>query len=228
MIKILAAALMLIDHVGLVFFAQYPWLRMIGRLSMPLFAYSIASGYYFTARAGKFYKYLAQIAGFAVISQIPFMLMLRTVGIYHFSLSIGATWFLSLVVLRAVVGLFDSITASRPSSTLENVLWLAAGVAAVLLAQAVGMDYGVYGVLYPLACYPIVLAVRKRAEGRSAVIGENVVSANNGLEFDGADGRVVAGSGTAAIRRGGTLISQPMGYLLGTLGQIALNLFGVF
>lgn len=37
MIKILAALFMLIDHIGMIFFPENYLLRIIGRVSMPLF-----------------------------------------------------------------------------------------------------------------------------------------------------------------------------------------------
>lgn len=144
---------MLVDHVGFVLFPGLVWMRMIGRLSMPLFAYAIASGYYFTSRKGTFPKYLLQIAIFAAVSQLPFWLTRELVGIQYFGLNIGATWFLALLVLHGVF-------ARRSLSAVPILFWQLAGIAAVGLALIVPVDYGIYGVLYPLACYPVVLALR--------------------------------------------------------------------
>ena len=156
MLKVLAAALMLVDHVGFVLFPGLVWMRMVGRLSMPLFAYAIASGYYFTSRKGTFPKYLLQIAIFTAVSQVPFWLIRELVGIHYFGFNIGATWFLALLVLHGVF-------ARRSPSAVPILFWQIAGIVAVGLALIIPVDYGIYGVLYPLACYPVVLALRNRS-----------------------------------------------------------------
>ena len=47
-IKLLAAVLMVADHIGMFFFPQTMWLRAIGRISLPLFAYMLAEGCRYT------------------------------------------------------------------------------------------------------------------------------------------------------------------------------------
>jgi len=203
MLKILAAVLMLVDHIGLVFFPHQLWLRMIGRLSMPLFAYAIATGYYFTARAdaqanaakaqsgeltlaenettprfGRFPKYLLTMAVFALVSQIPFQMMRESAHITSFGLNIGFTWTLALAVLHGVFS--------------RKLLWQFAALLAVIAAWQIPMDYRIYGILYPLACYPIVRAIHARTDSN------------------------------------GEKATAPLGYLWGALGQIGVNLMGLF
>ncbi|MFB2921097.1 TraX family protein [Aerosakkonema funiforme] len=43
-IKVLAALLMLVDHIGAIFFPKIFVLRIVGRLSFPLFAWLIGQG----------------------------------------------------------------------------------------------------------------------------------------------------------------------------------------
>lgn len=47
-LKLIAAISMLIDHMGLMFFPQYPIFRIIGRLAYPIFAFMIAEGCHYT------------------------------------------------------------------------------------------------------------------------------------------------------------------------------------
>ena len=47
-IKFIAAFFMLIDHTGIVFFPTVNVWRMLGRISMPLFAFSLAEGCKYT------------------------------------------------------------------------------------------------------------------------------------------------------------------------------------
>ena len=52
-IKLIAAAAMFIDHLGLIFFPHLDWLRMVGRLAMPIFAFAIAEGCRYTKNKWK-------------------------------------------------------------------------------------------------------------------------------------------------------------------------------
>ena len=40
-LKLIALVTMIIDHVGAIFFPQFIWLRYIGRLSMPIYAFLV-------------------------------------------------------------------------------------------------------------------------------------------------------------------------------------------
>ncbi|WP_291632823.1 TraX family protein [Clostridium sp.] len=83
MLKIIAILLMLIDHIGAALFPKVIVLRMIGRLSFPIFAYLIAIGY---SKTNSFSKYLYRLMIFAVISQIPFSLAFsENISIRNFS-----------------------------------------------------------------------------------------------------------------------------------------------
>lgn len=61
-----AAVLMVVDHIGAMFFPTIIGFRLIGRLSFPLFAYGIAQGVTYTSN---FPKYFFRILFAAVISQ---------------------------------------------------------------------------------------------------------------------------------------------------------------
>ena len=53
-IKILDCIFMLIDHIGFFLFPEIDILRIIGRLAMPLFAFFIAEGAYYTKNKLKY------------------------------------------------------------------------------------------------------------------------------------------------------------------------------
>ena len=63
---------MLTDHAGDILFPSWLWMRMIGRLAFPIFAFFVAEGFYHTRSVG---RYAARLALFALISEIPFNLM---------------------------------------------------------------------------------------------------------------------------------------------------------
>ena len=71
-IKILAAVFMFIDHFGLMFYPQVMWLRMLGRISMPLFAFAIAEGCRYTRNK---LKHFAMLFGLGVICQIVYAIV---------------------------------------------------------------------------------------------------------------------------------------------------------
>jgi hypothetical protein len=147
-IKVLAALFMLIDHIGMILFPQIYILRIIGRLSMPLFAYCIARGFYFSEQKGTTMKYARNIFLFAVVSQIPFtVLSIWVEG--AFSLNIGVVWLLSICLMKAFV------TEKRP-------LYLGVTCGLIfLIALAVPMNYGLYAVLYPSVFFLYMFRVNK-------------------------------------------------------------------
>ena len=57
---------MLIDHVGVALLPQLEILRVIGRLSFPIFAYMIAEGCRYTKNR---VRYFGTLAGFAIVCQ---------------------------------------------------------------------------------------------------------------------------------------------------------------
>lgn len=118
MIKLVAAVLMAIDHIGLVFFPNSIYWRLIGRLSMPLFAYSIARGYRHSRENKTLNRYLFNMFVFAVISQIPYYLVAGE------GTNIGFTWAFSLLLLMNL----DRAEKSRPRAILACLAVLAAAL----------------------------------------------------------------------------------------------------
>ena len=70
-LKFIAIIAMCIDHIGEVLFPNHIWVRYIGRLAFPLYAYLIATGYDLTRNRN---KYLLRLFLLACLSQLGFML----------------------------------------------------------------------------------------------------------------------------------------------------------
>ena len=139
---------MLIDHVGFILFPHLIVLRIIGRLSMPLYAYCIARGFYYSEEKGTTMKYARNIFLFAALSQIPYTILSMWV-IGDFRLNIGFTWLLSLFLLKSL------ISEKRP---------LQLGVMCVLLfliGLVLPIDYGLYGMIYPTVFYLFMYRIDK-------------------------------------------------------------------
>ncbi|MCT4543074.1 MAG: conjugal transfer protein TraX [Vallitalea sp.] len=129
-LKIIACITMLIDHVGAVFFSKYVWLRIIGRIAFPIFAYLIVEGYFHTKNIK---KYLTRLLLFGVVSEIPFNLAFYGELFYFPGLNIFFTLFLGLLVIY----IYDNYKSYG-------------GIALIIIgviAEFIGTDYGMIGIL---------------------------------------------------------------------------------
>lgn len=75
-LKLIAIASMLIDHLGAAIFPQQDWMRIVGRLAFPIFAYCIAVGSVYTRSVP---KYLLRVFVMALVSQPFYVLALNHV-----------------------------------------------------------------------------------------------------------------------------------------------------
>ena len=133
MIKILACLFMLIDHIGIIFFPQEVVLRMIGRLSMPLYAYCIARGIRYTHDIK---KYFLRVLLIACVSQVPYMLMVREI-----KFNICFVWVLSI----ALIWVYNSLKSP--------VFRFLIVIAIILACKLIPLDYGLYGLAYVVMLY---------------------------------------------------------------------------
>lgn len=73
-LKLIALITMLIDHIGAVLFPQIALLRIIGRVSFPLYAFLAAEGCRYSRDRG---RYALRLGIFALVSEIPYDLALH-------------------------------------------------------------------------------------------------------------------------------------------------------
>lgn len=130
---------MMLDHIKYAipetrcFATQY-----LGRISFPLFAFLLGEGYAHTSNLKKYYQ---RLIGFALFSQIPFMLFRTLVGEWRM-LNILFTLILGLLAITAWDKLDKNYILSIP---LIAVL--------VALGKLIRVDYGWYGVLAVFVLY---------------------------------------------------------------------------
>ena len=142
MIKFLAAITMLIDHIGVILFPQSLSLRCIGRISMPLFAYCVARGFYYSRKKGSHLRYCRNMTIFATVSQVPFYMVCGK------GYNIGYTWLFSIVLL--VIVTWDKTPLWKRLTAFSVALGL---VVAFVQFGGFAVDYGVGGIVTPLLFY---------------------------------------------------------------------------
>lgn len=147
-LKIIAMITMTCDHVGMQLFPQLLWLRMIGRLAMPIYAYMIAEGCRYT-RSRK--RYLLRLAGMGALCQAVYLTAMGS--LYQ---CILITFSLSVMVIC----LMDTAEKEKTAGSRAK---LFVGVGAVFFVCVVlpdllphtdfEVDYGLPGVLLPVLIY---------------------------------------------------------------------------
>ena len=138
-LKWIAVLTMVIDHVGAILFPDQIWMRVIGRVAFPVYAYCLAEGFRYTS---DYRRYLGRLALFAILSEIPFDLAFYGVPFSFAHQNVFFTLTLGLILLWVL-------------ERFREQLLLCAGAFVVLcfLAQALHMDYGAGGLLMVFAFY---------------------------------------------------------------------------
>jgi len=154
---------MLIDHTGAVFPLIMPIsMRWIGRVAFPVFAYMIAQGCKHTSSIK---KYMLRLGIFALISEIPFDLAFRN--------SLGIAGFLTNT--NVFYTLFFGVACIAIYEKLENcnkIVKISAVLPLLIIAEALGMDYGAFGVGFIFILY---IAQPENKYTRTAVLASGIV-----------------------------------------------------
>ncbi len=156
-LKLIAYITMLADHIGWFSYMGYSELgnilRAFGRISFPIFAYLIAFGFRKTHNK---YLYLLRLIVIGFISEIPYNLCFYNVPA-RFDLTIKSTWaILGNSVLR-FNNVYFTLALGLLSIILFDLIFKCGNwtkylapipfIALAYLADALGSDYGAYGVL---------------------------------------------------------------------------------
>ncbi|MEG1149013.1 MAG: TraX family protein [Niameybacter sp.] len=158
MLKIIAMLLMVVDHLALAFLPSYSTLylicRMVGRLSMPLFAYKLACGFHYTHDLK---LYMKNIATMTLMAQIPFVLLgygkdFKEALFESRGLILIAHWNIGVTFLLALCFLYV-ITHLEHVGTLKKII-----ICFTLLLLSTVADYGIYGILTILLFYNFILS----------------------------------------------------------------------
>ena len=159
LIKIIAMATMLIDHMGAALFPSYRVMRIIGRIAFPVYAYCIAAGCVYTKNLG---KYLQRIVLLALISQPIYVLALNHTNGLMFTPTFAENPILSVFNFYIYSWRDPSILLSLAIgiaviwSFRERRLWITLLLFILTFTFQSYIDYGVKGVFLMLLLYAFI------------------------------------------------------------------------
>ena len=143
-LKIIACILMVIDHVGVILLPHLLILRVIGRLSYPIFAYLLAEGCRYTRNKKK--RFLL-VFGLAMICELATVVVMGAPEggiLVNFSLAI--------LLIYEVQAIKRAMAQKRPGRAFGLLALFLLSVAAVygFVEFVLYVDYGFWGVLIPV------------------------------------------------------------------------------
>lgn len=143
-LKVLAMLFMLLDHIWATFFSDIMWLHLVGRLAFPLFAFMIVEGFFHTSNLN---KYLYRLLVLAIISEVPFDLLISGSLIMPYYQNVIFTLLLGLIAIK----LLDNYIQERSGRNL--IIATVGAVGLPLLAELMMTDYGAVGVMTIIIFY---------------------------------------------------------------------------
>lgn len=160
-LKLLAMAAMLVDHMGYLLFPTAMWMRYVGRLAFPIFAFQVVEGWY---RTHDRRRYFLRLALCGLLSEIPFDLVIGGQLIDPGYQNVLWTFCIAAAALWAMEAL-RRLQIPLPLAA------LCAGAAGYLLGEALQSDYFGPGVLLVLA----FALCRGRSGGRIGELAAMVI-----------------------------------------------------
>ena len=141
----MAMLFMLCDHLWGTIVPGNDWLTCIGRICFPIYAFMIVEGYFHTSNLK---RYVKRLLLFALLSEIPFNLMMSSSIIYPFHQNVLWTFLIALGLLHL---------NEKAKGTGKLWIRMVTGVGTVVLGYLVGLitmvDFYHAGVLTVLAFY---------------------------------------------------------------------------
>ena len=143
-LHILAMALMLLDHLWATVVPGNEWMTCMGRLAFPIFAFLIAEGFHYTKNLK---KYVLRLLFCAILTEIPFNLMLS--GRIFYPIHQNVLW-----TFLIAIGMMRWCEKARNAPLWRKYLrWAAALAVGFLVGIVTFVDYYGYGVMMVLVFY---------------------------------------------------------------------------
>lgn len=147
-LKGIALVAMTIDHAGLLLFPEVSWMRIIGRIAFPIFAFMIAEGCRYTRSQ---LKYLQKIALMGIGMQLVLFAVSRS--LYQ---SVFISFTLAILLIYA-------LERAKKEQKIRDwicvigvvfvIAFLCLGLPEILHQTDYGIDYNIVGILIPVGCY---------------------------------------------------------------------------
>ena len=144
MLRILAMAFMICDHLWAKVIPGNDWMTYVGRMTFPIFAFMISEGFIHTSNLK---KYILRLLAFAVISEIPFNLFYGGSWFYPYHQNVMFTLLFGLLAIM----LIDKAKKNRDAKTIVKsaLLVILLGIASFICF----VDYGFWGFLIIIMFY---------------------------------------------------------------------------
>ena len=144
MLRILAMAFMICDHLWAKVVPGNDWMTYVGRMTFPIFAFMISEGFIHTSNLK---KYILRLLGFALISEIPFNLFYGGNWFYPYHQNVMFTLLFGLLAIT----LIDKAKKNPNAKTIVKTVLL---LILLGIASFIGfVDYGFWGFLTVVMFY---------------------------------------------------------------------------
>ncbi len=140
-LKIIAVASMLTDHIGAILFPYQMVFRYIGRIAFPIFVFLLVEGFVNTKNVR---RYELRLLVFALISEIPFDMAFNNAILEFSSQNVFFTLLIGLVMLDVMQTVRERRGAGAPSELILEIIIL---IIFVVIAFLLRTDYSGGGVL---------------------------------------------------------------------------------
>lgn len=144
-LHILAMLFMLCDHLWATLIPGNDWLTCVGRIAFPIFAFMIVEGYFYTHNLK---KYVGRLLAFAILSEIPFNLVMGSRIFYPIHQNVLWTFLIAIGLIHL-----------NEKANQKGKIWIRilAGFGSVILAFVLGLvtfvDYNYAGIYMVLVFY---------------------------------------------------------------------------
>lgn len=147
-LKIIALISMTIDHIGVQIFPECEWMRIVGRLAFPIFAFMIGEGCRYTKNKK---KYLLTVLFTATLCQVVYFFALNSLYqciLVTFSFSIILNFLIENAMRKKSITSFFFAVAGFFCVYMITVI-----MPKVFYNTDFSVDYGFFGVLVPVFVY---------------------------------------------------------------------------
>jgi hypothetical protein len=151
-IKLIAVVAMVFDHAGFLFFPYETWMRAIGRIAMPLFAFFLAEGCRYTRNK---FRHFAMLFLLAFVCQVVDYIAegrLYLTILFTFSISVLLIYSLQYFkkkLFDAEAKLFDKILSGLLFCALVAGVWFVNAIKRIN-GNPFAIDYGFWGCMLPV------------------------------------------------------------------------------